>query len=267
MLLVDTPGFDDTTRPDSEILIEIAKILSAQYKLGVCLKGVIYVHRITDIRYGRSSVKTFDICQRVCGDAALENVLLITSRWHEVDPVLGSDRERQLREKFWAYMLKKGSRMSRFHGDRDSAIALISQLLSRDAVVLELQKELVDGEKHLNDTVAGSYVSDNLDHMKSKCQEELRALEKLRKDLDNDRAMFRQYQQDVAAEKTRLKAVHEQQVNLHKPINDEVDSEIKKGKFQKRSLLALIPAALGILGMFVGIPPPATAMLTSWMFT
>ena len=265
VLLIDTPGFDDTSRPDSDILAEIAKLLSVQYKLGVDLKGVIYVHRITDIRYGRSSVKTFEICQKVCGDAALENVLLVTSRWFEVDPVLGSDRERQLRDKFWAYMLNQGSQMSRFHGDRDSAIALISQLLSKDAIVLELQRELVDDEKHLDDTVAGSYVSENLEHLKSKCQGELRALERLREDLNDDRAIYRQYQQDVASEKARLKEAQEQQVSLHKAINAEVDDEIKTGKFKFRSLLAFVPAVLGILGMFVAIPPGVTDVFTSWM--
>lgn len=265
VLLIDTPGFDDTTRPDSEILTEIATILSAQYKLGVDLKGVIYVHRITDIRYGRSSVKTFEICQKVCGDAALENVLLVTSRWFEVDPVLGADRERQLRDKFWAYMLNQGSHMSRFHGDRDSAIALISQLLSKDAIVLQLQKELVDDGKHLDDTVAGSYVSDNLEHFKSKCHEELKALQRVREDLKDDRAILRQHQQDVASEKARLKEAHDQQVSLHKPINAEVDNKIKTGKFQFRSLLAFIPSVLSILGMFVGIPPGVTDVFTSWM--
>jgi predicted GTPase len=68
LLLIDTPGFDDSERTDTEILTEIARILSAQYELGVQLKGVIYIHRITDIRYARSSVKTFEIFKKICGD-------------------------------------------------------------------------------------------------------------------------------------------------------------------------------------------------------
>ena len=269
VLLIDTPGFDDTVRPDSEILEEIAKLLAAQYKLGVELKGIIYVHRITDIRYGRSSVKTFNVCQKVCGDAALGNVLLVTSRWFEVDPELGSDRERQLRDKFWAYMLNKGSKMSRFHGTRDSAIALVSQLLTKDGVVLELQRELVDDKRHLKDTVAGSYVNEGLEDLKSRCQEELTALENLRKGLSDDRAMLRQYQQDVLAEKTRLEAATAQQLSLDKPIDAEVDEEIKTGKFRYKHLLAFVPFAINILGMFVGIPPGVaniiTSPLTSWI--
>ncbi|OAG21716.1 P-loop containing nucleoside triphosphate hydrolase protein, partial [Alternaria alternata] len=179
VLLLDTPGFDDTTRPDSEILGEIAKVLTAQYKLGVQLKGVLYIHRITDIRFNRSSVKTFEILKGVVGPDALQNVLLVTSRWDGVTQATGSDRERQLREKFWAYMLGRGSNMSRFLGDRDSAIALTGQLLCKDVVVLELQKEIVHQKKRLDQTAAGSLVNDNLDALKAQYEKELASLERL----------------------------------------------------------------------------------------
>lgn len=65
VLLMDTPGFDDPLRTDAEILNEIADVLAAQHKLGVKLKGVIYLHRITDIRYTGASIKTFEICKRI----------------------------------------------------------------------------------------------------------------------------------------------------------------------------------------------------------
>jgi ethanolamine ammonia-lyase large subunit len=140
VLLIDTPGFDDTQRTDSEILTEIARILSAQYDLGVQLKGVIYIHRITDIRYGRAAIKTFEIFKKICGKEALKNVLLITSRWDGIDSALGAERERQLKDNFWAYMAGHGSNISRFHGDRSSAISLVSQLLCREVVVLQIQR-------------------------------------------------------------------------------------------------------------------------------
>lgn len=268
VLVIDTPGFDDTTRTDSEILDEIARILTAQYKIGLELKGVVYVHRITDIRYSNSAVKTFEIFKKICGDQALKNVLLVTSRWHEVDPGLGSDRERQLRERFWSYMLAKGSAMSRFHGDRDSAISLVSQLLCKDTVTLSLQKELVDQGKRLDETVAGSYVNDNLEKLKRQYESELASLAKLRQDLLNDdQAMRRRLQKDWEAEEARLKRAQQQQVSLQRPVNVEVTEEIEQKK--KRSglskLLPFIPTAISILGMFVGIPPGVTGLLTSWI--
>lgn len=63
-MLVDIPGFDDSGRTDSKILTEIACLLAAQYEVGVSLKGVIYLHRITDVRYQGSSLKALNILRK-----------------------------------------------------------------------------------------------------------------------------------------------------------------------------------------------------------
>lgn len=266
MLLIDTPGFDDTERSDSKILTEIARILSCQYEIGVELKGIIYIHRITDIRYSRSSVKTFEIFKKICGERALENVLLMTSRWSEVSDTVGSDRERQLRDRFWAYMLNRGSNISRFHGDRDSAIALISQLLMKETVVLELQEELVDKGKRLNETSAGAYVSDNIDDVKARYEEELASLEKLKHELrENDRAMKRQVQKDYDAEQSRLQKAEEEQVSLQRPVGKEVQEEIKKKRSKLALVIPFIPSAISLILMFVGIPPGVPEIIAAWL--
>ncbi|KAG9206732.1 gTPase, IMAP member 8 [Epicoccum nigrum] len=266
VLLIDTPGFDDTTRTDSEILTEIARILSAQYELGVELKGVIYIHRITDVRYSRAAIKTFEIFKKICGQEALCNVLLITSRWDGIEQSLGAERERQLKEKFWAYMAGHGSNISRFHGDRSSAISLVSQLLCRDKVVLQIQKELVDEGKSLDDTVAGAYVSDNLDNLKKQYQEELASLEQLKRDLlENDRAMRRQVRLDWEQESARLKAVQNEQVSLQRPIGTEVRQEIKMKRSAVSKVLPIVPFAISMLAMFCGIPPGVTELFTGWI--
>ncbi|KAH0368177.1 hypothetical protein KCU65_g4235, partial [Aureobasidium melanogenum] len=95
-LLLDTPGFDDTNRSDTEVLSEIARILAAQYEIGVQLKGIIYLQRITDIKMSGSSMKTLQIFQRICGETALTNVLLVTTRWSEIEESLGASREQDL---------------------------------------------------------------------------------------------------------------------------------------------------------------------------
>ncbi|KAH8690417.1 P-loop containing nucleoside triphosphate hydrolase protein [Phaeosphaeriaceae sp. PMI808] len=266
VMLMDTPGFDDTTRPDSEILSEIARNLSAQYELGIELKGVVYIHRITDNRYTRSSVKTFEVFKKIVGTGALNNVLLVTSRWKEVDPATGADRERQLKEKFWAFMLGHGSNISRFHGDRSSAVSLVSQLLCRDTVVLQLQKELVDEGKQLDNTVAGAYVSDGLEGLKAQYKEELASLEQLKKDLlENDRAMNRQLQIDWEAETEKVRKVQKQQVSLQRAVGSEVQQDIKQKKSRLSKGLPFIPAAVSILAAIVGIPPGnMVANIASW---
>jgi GTPase SAR1 family protein len=266
LLVLDTPGFDDNARTDSEILTEIARVLSAQYTLGVKLKGIIYIHRITDIRYSGSSVKTFEVFKKICGTEALSNVLLATSRWADVDQVVGADRERQLRDKFWTFMLSKGSNMIRFHGDRDSAIALVSQLVSKDSVVLELQKELVDEGKQLNQTIAGSFVSDDVEELKVRYTKELADLEKLKKGLlDDDRKLKRKIQKEWEEEQRRLRQAYEDEITLQKRVGKDVQADIAKKKSSGGlSALPFLPMAVGLLGAIVGIPSPVTDILFSW---
>ena len=265
LLVLDTPGFDDSKRTDTEILTEIARVLSAQYELGVQLKGIIYIHRITDVRYGGTAIKTFEVFKKICGEDALKNVLLVTSRWNEVDATLGADRERQLREKFWAFMIGRGSNISRFHGDEDSAQVLASQLLCKDPIVLELQRELVDEGKNLDETVAGSFVSGDLDRLKKKYEQELADLEKLKQELrDSDRKMKRDIQRQMAEEQARLQATYADQVSLQRPVGKEVQKEIGKKRSMITKALPFLPVAVSILGAFVGIPPGVTDIVMSW---
>lgn len=268
-MCIDTPGFDDSTKTDSQILEEISRLLTAQHEIGMSLKGIIYLHRITDIRYAGSSVKTLEIFKKICGEVALKNVVLVSTRWNEVDEATGAVREQQLRDDFWAYMLGHGSTLARFYGSRDSAIAIASQLVSRNSIVLELQRELINEKKTLEQTVAGSYVSNDLSELKAQYQRELQDLNRLRQTLqENDRAMRRKVQDDCAREQQRLQTAHEDEERLRKQIAAEVQAEIE-GKRRKKgkgflSAIPLLPSVLGILEMFVGIPPGSTALLTSW---
>lgn len=304
VLLIDTPGFDDTDRTDSEVLTEIARLLAGQYELGFELKGIIYIHRIVDNRFSGSAVKTFEVFQRICGEEAMSNVLLVTSRWDDVDPATGADRERQLREQFWAYMLGRGSVMTRFYGDRNNAVTVASQLLVKDSVVLALQREMVDERRQLSDTAAGAYVSDAIDRDRAAHEKELRSLEALRQTLrDSDRAMKRQLQLDWERERARLRNDDEQQVGLQQDVHGAVRDELQRAvakiggsrggsgsisasdsagrsrgtelsrnggggpgrKWQVGGqLLPLIPLVLNLLGLFVGIPPGAADLLFSF---
>ncbi|KAF2436656.1 hypothetical protein EJ08DRAFT_578327 [Tothia fuscella] len=261
ILVVDVPDFDDTIRADSEILQEIARLLAAQYQLGVNLKGIIYIHRITDKRYSASALKNLEMVKKICGDAALKNVLLVTSRWAEIPEDVGLNHERELKENFWAYMIARGSNMCRFRSDRNSALSVVSQLLVKDTIVLGLQRQLVDQEKPLNETEAGSYLNDDLERLKMAYQLELASLDKKLEIFESDRAPTRQIQHDWHKEQDRLKQAQDQQQSLQRHVGSEVRGEIDSAKRRKSALgqaLAFVPAAINMLGLFVGIPSIAT---------
>ncbi|KAL8668800.1 MAG: hypothetical protein Q9168_006581 [Polycauliona sp. 1 TL-2023] len=270
ILFIDTPGFDDSARTDSDILTEISRILAAQYQAGLSLKGVIYLHRITDVRYQGSAVKTLNIFKKICGKMALKNVLLVTTRWSEVDESIGASREKELRESFWAYMLGNGSTMTRFYGNRDSATAIASQIISKRSIVLEIQRELVDEGKNLKATIAGAFVQEDITEMKTRYEKEINDLDVLRQTLrDNDRAMRRQLQQDWAREQQRLQTAEEDEERLRRDIAAEVREEIQQKTAEKKSssvwrMWPLLPSLLGVIEMFVGIAPGSTGLLSSW---
>ena len=268
-MCIDTPGFDDSTKTDSQILEEISRILTMQHEAGIALKGVIYLHRITDVRYAGSSVKTLEIFKRVCGSMALKNVMLVSTRWNDIDEKLGAVREQQLRNEFWAYMLGHGSTMARFHGSRESAIGIASQLLSRQSIVLELQYELLNEGKTLKQTAAGAYVNNDLAETKAQAEKELRDLESLRGTLRaDDRVLQRKVKQDEIREQQGLQRVHEDEERLRREIAADVRAEMEAKKKKRGGgfwkMIPVLPALVGIIEMFVGIPPGSTSLLTSW---
>lgn len=217
-MFVDTPGFDDTTRPAAEVLEEISKTLTVQYESGMRLRGIIYLHRITDVKYSGSAIHTFQVLRKICGDEALKNVILVTTRWPEVDRATGAMRENQLRDEFWSYMLSRGASMSRFHGTRDSAVVLASQLLSKDPVILALQQEISLGEKSLDETTAGAYVSDDLVKMKKMYEAEVEQLKSFKEELEQEKAALKDREkvlQDLQQKQERLEAIRQQEERLH----------------------------------------------------
>ncbi|KAI5802946.1 P-loop containing nucleoside triphosphate hydrolase protein [Geopyxis carbonaria] len=225
-VLVDTPGFSDTTRTDADILLEISRILSAQYQLGLKLKGIIFLHRITDNRFDRSAFKTLDILQKICGEKALSCVSLVTTNWHDVDQELGVRRESQLRDQFWNIMLASGAQMTRFSGTKDSALAICSQVLGKEDVVLELQHELVDQGVPLAETSAGAVVHTDVLELRHEIEEERKKIQASRVSNRTNSIMKRTLsQEDKKAKKTFYRTLEDEKT-LEKRVGSEIRKEI-----------------------------------------
>jgi len=81
--LVDTPGFNDTKRSDTEALEEIADWTSATCRKKQLLPGIIYLHPITHARMEGSAMRNLRMFPSLCGQEVLGNVLLTTTQWTE----------------------------------------------------------------------------------------------------------------------------------------------------------------------------------------
>ncbi|GKU08218.1 unnamed protein product, partial [Fusarium langsethiae] len=156
--VVDTPGFDDTERSQAEILTEITDYLVAQHMSGLPLRGILYLHNITEKRMTRTSQDYIQLLQDIVGDDALKNVILVTTMWNTLRPEdrKGAvNREQELLNTFWSPMINKNAFVGQFAGTAESAYSLIYQLADQEPVVLDLQRELVDQNRSIIETATG----------------------------------------------------------------------------------------------------------------
>ncbi|KAH6681131.1 hypothetical protein F5X68DRAFT_277541 [Plectosphaerella plurivora] len=130
--LIDTPGFDDSVRTDSQVLREIASWLSRSYTNKIFLHGIIYVHRISDRRMQGSALRNLLAFKRLCGDNGLKKVLLVTTMWDEVPRDEATVREEELVSKpeFWGRMIQKGSTTHRHTNTITSARDIITRIVN-----------------------------------------------------------------------------------------------------------------------------------------
>ena len=83
----DTPGFDDSTRSDTDVLKNIVGWLGAMRERRIKLSGIIYLHRITDDRVGGTAWRNLRMLHNLVGADKMANVLLVSTRWEEVRTV------------------------------------------------------------------------------------------------------------------------------------------------------------------------------------
>ncbi|CZR55861.1 uncharacterized protein PAC_05749 [Phialocephala subalpina] len=194
--LIDTPGFDDTNRSDTEVLQDLAAFLTRSYSNNIKLNGIIYLHRITD---------------KLCGKDALKNVILATTMWSNVTPEKGTERESQLLStpEFWGWMKAQGSTVRRHMGDRRSAVKIIDYFVNQKShVTLEIQDQMVNQNKNLDQTSAGQELQSEL----------LREREKFKADLE-------QVQRDMQEAIKERDAMAEEAL---KEVRDEYRSKIEE---------------------------------------
>ncbi|KAI4915331.1 hypothetical protein J4E85_010456 [Alternaria conjuncta] len=178
--LVDTPGFDDTYRSDSEILREVALWLNKAHTEKLRLAGIIFLQRISDVRVGNSGVKNITMFQKLCGDGPLSSVVLATTMWDMASPNAAIERERELQEQpqYWKRMIDYGSCVMRHDKGKSSALEIIKYLMKRKKpVTLDIQHEMVDQNLELVDTGAGGALASSVEGLIKHYERKLKELE------------------------------------------------------------------------------------------
>lgn len=203
---MDTPGFDDSTKTDTQILMEVADWLNRAYSADVLLSGIIYLHRIIDARIGGQASKVsrqavtnwelkFDLLskslrsfKRLCGEDAFRKVVLATTFWDQVNSDLGERREQELKSEwdYWREMMERGSQVLRHDQGRHSAKRILKYLIDQRRAndrpaPLAIQREMMVERKPLSQTGAGAEMMSQLERQRLEYEKRLRDL---RQDLE-----------------------------------------------------------------------------------
>ena len=153
MLLVDTPGFEDNQTSNLEILQKICEyILQVANNPACVIHGAVYVYNVTTSRWLAGDKRTWAILKALCGDPAMGNVIVATTRWpanHE-DEDYEKFEKRNL-ENYWGGILST-VRLSR--NDVQNSERVMRMLLGVRPRIFQAQRELSNG-KTPSDTSAG----------------------------------------------------------------------------------------------------------------
>ena len=163
--MIDTPGFDDSQRSDSDVVIEISACLTAQAAMGVRLLGIVYIQDITVARMRRSLKRELDMMKKIVGKKNYRHILLVTTKWGDSSRLREFEgRQHALEDDYWSDMIDGRASVHRFDGSTDSARSIVAQLNFGVSVELELQRQLNSRrDMRFRDTDVGRFIEQSRD--------------------------------------------------------------------------------------------------------
>ncbi|KAG6335341.1 hypothetical protein ID866_3752 [Astraeus odoratus] len=185
VILVDTPGFDDTKKSDLEILELISDWLDKTYQKDALLSAVLYFHRISDNRMAGTPLKNLRVFEKLCGKKAMSRVILVTTMWDEVEKEIGEERLAELKRSYWKAMISRGSVPFKYENSSKSAKKLLRDLVDekrkQDRVLL--QQEISVLKMELRETDAGQELCSRLEQL---AERRLEVLQRLRTERERE---------------------------------------------------------------------------------
>jgi hypothetical protein len=242
--LIDTPGFNDTFRSESEVLQDIANWLDNAYRnLKIKLTGIIYMQTITDRRFSGANLRNLKMFKDLCGPEPMRNVVLVTTGWGtaersgDLEKATANETQLCTDKEFWLSLINKGSRTARFEDTKDSALQIILSIADHNPELLKIQRELVDENRNLIDTSAGHTVNEEMKKLEEKYEAEL---SQIRKEMEEARQAHDVEVQEALAEsklqieRYRDEARHAQDVLQYEQRNErrKYDNEIQSLRHQ-----------------------------------
>ncbi|KAF3770177.1 hypothetical protein M406DRAFT_354312 [Cryphonectria parasitica EP155] len=225
-VLVDTPGFNDTYKSDAEVLKELANYLELTYKQKTKLAGIVYLHRITDVRMDGGAMRNLKMFRKLCGEKPMRNVVIASTFWGTMSDTISEAHESELisKSEFWGDMISHGARTQRFTGNQRSALDILLSFADHDPETLQLQRELVDERKSIGETEAGCAVNEELLVLEEKYKQELKKIQQEAAEAlaERDQEMQEVLEKERAKMERKIERIHTDQELLREDRREEI---------------------------------------------
>jgi hypothetical protein len=196
--LIDTPGFDDPgeclhdyerelVRRDEETLAILGHLLGVSYANRRYITGIVYLHSISDTGIPGRDKRNIDMLKSLCGQDAYRNIVVASTMWNSEDFQIMLQRENELlsNNNSWLGSVCDPDRATYFRHagmgsgseeERQSALRIVSHLFQQGnlgPVPLQIQHELVDAGKSLQETQAGQAMLGDIERIRQRLQKRL----------------------------------------------------------------------------------------------
>lgn len=190
VILLDTPGFNDTNRSDSDILRSLAEWMRDAAEEGMFFSGIIYLHSISDVRMTGSSMANIRMFRALCGDENFSKLVLATTKWENTKKEDAETRHTVLSspDGYWSPFIAGGSKVRRLKNTKKSANALLEEVLglNRHTFAPRIQQEMMEG-KPIRDTEAGVLLQGNILEVRNRAERDMQELREAYEEAMNSR--------------------------------------------------------------------------------
>jgi len=136
-------------------------------------------------------LKNLRLFEKLCGQD-FKKIVFTTTMWDEVDPEIGVRREQDMIDRYWSWMIDRGSRVSRFLQTRASAFQVLRPIIddinAREDLLL--QKEMNDIALTLRQTSAGAILYNKFEALVTRQQKMLEGIREEMKQPEVDEAQL-----------------------------------------------------------------------------
>lgn len=188
---------------------------------------------------GGISRRNFNMFRKLCGDSTLKNVIIVTNMWGEVSEEVGCAREKELASDdiLFKPVLDKGARMCRHYNALQSAQNILRLLVDNRPEVLQIQEELVNQHRSLDQTAAGTELAHEIEEANRKHRVEMERIQRENATAvaareEETRRKMERLRLEAEAEAARARGEHERL--LLQQENDRRQAEARAAEMQRR---------------------------------